>query len=153
MTQPGSPPQPGVVSLAAAIIEHPTLGLLLQLRDEHAPNFPLHWSLFGGHMEADEDPDFALWRELDEDLQLTQQMVKSWRLAWNLPHHSGGRVYIYHVITEATLDNLVLGEGKAMHFANALDLDPPQPYRGHYFTAYSSRVLRDYLSTQMNGQS
>jgi 8-oxo-dGTP diphosphatase len=153
MTQPGSPPLPGVVSLAAAIIEHPTLGLLLQLRDEFAPNFPLHWSLFGGHMEADEDPDFALWRELEEELQLTQPMVKQWRLGWNFPHHSGGRVYIYHVTTEATLDDLVLGEGKAMHYANASELDPPQPYRGHDFTTYSGQVLRDYLAARLKHQS
>jgi 8-oxo-dGTP diphosphatase len=152
MTQRPVPPKPEVVSLAGAIIEHPELGLLLQLRDEVAPTYPLHWGLFGGHMESGEEPEFAVWRELNEELQLTPQMVSAWQLGWKFPHPSGGHIYIYHMITAATPDDLVLGEGKAMHYANVAELDPPQPYDGHPFTPFTSEALRAYLATHPNGE-
>jgi ADP-ribose pyrophosphatase YjhB (NUDIX family) len=135
-------------SLAGAIIEHPELGLLLQLRDEVAPTWPLHWGLFGGHMESGEDPEFAVWRELEEELQLTPQMVNTWYLGWKVPRTNGGHVYIYYMTTDATLDDLVLGEGKAMHYAKADELNPPQPYQGYPFIPLSSDALRSYLSTR-----
>lgn len=138
-------------SLAGAIIEHPDLGLLLQLRDEVAPTYPLHWGLFGGHMESGEDPEFAVWRELQEELQLTRQMVNSWRLGFDFPHSSGGHVYIYYMTTDATLEDLVLGEGKAMHYAKVDEIDPSQPYLGHPFTTLTSEALRTYLDTRDKG--
>jgi ADP-ribose pyrophosphatase YjhB (NUDIX family) len=135
-----------MASLAGAIIEHPELGLLLQLRDEVAPSFPLHWGLFGGHMESGEAPEFAVWRELAEELQLTPQMVNSWNLGSDFPHVSGGRVYIYYMTTNATLDDFVLGEGKAMHYAKITEINPPQPYRGYPFTSLTTEALRTYLA-------
>jgi len=42
---------------------------LLQLRD-NIPNiaYPGHWGLFGGHIEADESPEIAVVRELQEEI-------------------------------------------------------------------------------------
>lgn len=142
--------QPEPVSLAGAIIEHPDFGLLLQLRDDIAPNYPHHWGLFGGHMEAGETPDVAIWRELEEELQLTPQMVSAWQLGQNFDHPSGGRVYIYYMTTTATLDDLVLGEGEAMHYAAVAELDPPQPYQGHPFTHFTAQALQTYLLALRN---
>src|SRR6476620_6821536 len=122
------------VWLAGAIIQHPQLGLLLQLRDAIAPTYPHHWGLFGGHMEAGESPDFAVWRELQEELQLTPQMVDEWRLGQDSPHPSGGRVYVYYFTTMATPADLVLGEGEAMRYVPITDFHLPQPYLGHPFT-------------------
>jgi 8-oxo-dGTP diphosphatase len=137
---------PAPVSLAGAIIEHPQLGLLLQLRDAAAPTYPHHWGLFGGHIEAGEAPDVAVWRELEEELQLAPPMVSAWRLGQDFPHLSGGRVYIYYMTTTAALDDLVLGEGEAMIYAKAAELDPPQPYLGHPFTTLSALALQTYLA-------
>lgn len=145
MTEADRYPTP--VSLAGAIIRHPQLGLLLQLRDAMAPTYPHHWGLFGGHMEAGESPDFAVWRELEEELQLTPQMVDEWRLGQESPHPSGGRVYIYYLTTTATPDDLILGEGEAMHYIQAADLHLPQPYRGHPFTQLTVQALQIYLET------
>jgi 8-oxo-dGTP diphosphatase len=139
--------QPIPVSLAGAIIEHPQLGLLLQLRDAVAPTYPHHWGLFGGHIEAGEAPDVAVWRELEEELQLAPSMVSAWRLGEDFPHASGGRVYIYYMTTTATLDELVLGEGEAMHYARVAELDPPHPYLGHPFTILSAQALQTYLAS------
>jgi 8-oxo-dGTP pyrophosphatase MutT (NUDIX family) len=138
------------VSLAGAIIENPTLGLLLQLRDDIAPSHPHHWGLFGGHIEAGESPDVAVWRELEEELQLLPAMASAWRLGDEFAHPSGGRVYIYYVTTHVTVDDLVLGEGEAMHFARIGDLHLPTPYLGHPFTSISAQALQTYLQTRTN---
>jgi 8-oxo-dGTP pyrophosphatase MutT (NUDIX family) len=140
------------VSLAGAIIEHPELGLLLQLRDGDAPTFPHHWGLFGGHMEEGESPEVAIWRELEEELALTPDLVSAWRLGQEFPHASGGHVYIYYITTHATLDDLVLGEGEAMHYAKISDLNPPLPYLGHPFTTLSAVALETYLATVHNAR-
>jgi 8-oxo-dGTP pyrophosphatase MutT (NUDIX family) len=134
------------VSLAGAIIEHPNLGLLLQLRDGSAPNYPNSWGLFGGHMEEGESPETAVWRELEEELHLTPQMVSTWRLGQRFPHASGGDVYIYYMTTTATVDDLVLGEGEAMHYIRPDELDPPMPYEGRPFTDLAAKALQTYLS-------
>ncbi|MCC6454102.1 MAG: NUDIX domain-containing protein [Caldilineaceae bacterium] len=151
MAEPNSHPHP--ISLAGAIIEHPDLGLLLQLRDDIAPTYALHWGLFGGHMESGETPDEALWRELEEELQLTPAMVSAWRLGSDFPHAGEGHVYIYYLTTHATLDDLVLGEGQAMYYADLTEIDPSQPYRGHPFTPLTATALRTYLAKRHNGQA
>ena len=139
---------PTLISLAGAILEHPELGLLLQLRDAIAPTFPHHWGLFGGHIEANEAPDVAIWRELEEELQLRPEMVSSWRLEQNVAHPSGGRVYIFHMLLTVTTDDLVLGEGESMQFIKIADLNPPQPYDGHPFTSFTVDALTSFLATR-----
>ncbi len=57
--------------LAAAIIEDAHQRIYLQLRDS-TPGIghPGHWGLFGGTIEAAEDPAEAIVRELLEELEL-----------------------------------------------------------------------------------
>ena len=153
MNQSTVPPTPfpsSSISLAGAIIKHPDLGLLLQLRDVYAPNHPHHWGVFGGHMETGESPEVAVWRELEEELQLTPSMVSEWHLGQDFIHVSGVRVYIYYMSTTVTPDDLVLGEGEAMHYANAVDLHPPQPYQGYPFTPLTAQALQTYLATDIS---
>jgi 8-oxo-dGTP pyrophosphatase MutT (NUDIX family) len=148
MTEAESYVQP--VSLAGAIIVHPQLGFLLQLRDDRAPTFPHHWGLFGGHMEAGEEPEVAIWRELAEELHLTPPMVSAWWLGQTSPHPSGGQVYIYYMTTTATLDEFVLGEGEAMRYALAGELNLPQPYQGYPFTTFTIAALQTYLAQHIS---
>jgi 8-oxo-dGTP diphosphatase len=50
---------------------------LLQLRDP-LPTivYPGQWGLFGGHLEADETPENAIWRELEEEIGYTPPSLK-----------------------------------------------------------------------------
>ena len=146
MTESMAPSLP--ISLAGAIIRHPELGLLLQLRDIYAPNYPHHWGIFGGHMEAGESPEVAVWRELDEELQLTPSLVSEWYLGQNFEHVSGVRVYVYYMTTTVTPEDLVLGEGEAMQYIQAADLNPAQTYQGYPFTPLTAQALQTYLETQ-----
>lgn len=144
-------------SLAGAIIEHPSLGFLLQLRDEHAPSFPLHWSLFGGHIEGDEPPAIALWRELAEELHLEPEQAMRWQLVQRNPRPHGGEQFIFHVVTGATTAELVLGEGKAMRYvaqAQLADAITPDAGKtpaaasllGHGFAANIVTIFRDHFA-------
>jgi 8-oxo-dGTP pyrophosphatase MutT (NUDIX family) len=127
-------------SLAGAIIEHPTHGFLLQLRDEQAPTYPLHWSLFGGHLEGDESPEVGLWRELAEELTFTPAHADAWRLVQRNPRPHGGTQFIYHIVTRVELDALVLGEGKAMRYV------APAAVLGYQFAANGLRIFQDHLA-------
>jgi 8-oxo-dGTP diphosphatase len=42
--------------------------VLLGFRAEHKLSYPLHWDLFGGHVEKDEEVEKALVREFFEEL-------------------------------------------------------------------------------------
>ncbi|MGB8701659.1 MAG: NUDIX hydrolase, partial [Thermosynechococcaceae cyanobacterium] len=57
-----------ITSVAIAILVQ-SGQFLLQLRDP-LPTivFPGHWGLFGGHIEAHETPEEAVWRELVEEI-------------------------------------------------------------------------------------
>lgn len=65
----------------AAIIVYEDDRILMQLRDD-CPDiwYPNHWGLFGGGVEAGEEPEEALSRELYEELELK---VKPGRLIAN----------------------------------------------------------------------
>ena len=134
-------------SVAGAIIEHPQHGFLLQLRDEYAPSWPLHWGLFGGHLEACESPEVGLWRELAEELQFTPGHARSWALVQRRPRAHGGLMYIYHIRTQVTPDELVLAEGKAMAYVTAADLfDYP-------LVTDIERIFRDHLAGRHDGSA
>jgi hypothetical protein len=79
-------------------------------------------------------------------------MVSAWRLGTDFPHHNGGHVYIYYLTTSARVEDLVLGEGQAMHYASIADVNPSQPYRGYPFTPLTARALRTYLETRVGSQ-
>ncbi len=133
-------------SVAGAIIEHPQHGFLLQLRDKHAPSWPLYWSLFGGHLEPGETPEVALWRELAEELTFTPGHALACELVQRNPRPQGGTQYIYYILTHATPDDLVLGEGKAMAYVPAADLFD---YR---LAANGERIFRDHLAGRRDAQ-
>ncbi|MCU0413975.1 MAG: NUDIX domain-containing protein [Ignavibacteriaceae bacterium] len=66
--------------IAAIIFENDEGELLLYLRD-NKPGipFPLHWDLFGGHVEKGETPEEALIREVKEELGYDLQDYKFFR--------------------------------------------------------------------------
>lgn len=126
--------------VAGAIIEHPVYGFLLQLRDAAAPTYPSCWGLFGGHVEPGESPQYALWRELREELAFTPAMAQTCRLVQRNARRDGGTQYIFYIRTQATLDDLVLGEGEAMRFFAA------GTWAGYPLTATLAQIMADHLA-------
>jgi 8-oxo-dGTP diphosphatase len=103
--------------------------VLLQHRDEHAPRAADQWGMVGGHVEDGEDYDAAMLRELREEtgLDLPPEDLVLWQ-ATEFVYSDGlrndYRVYVARV--DATDDDIVLGEGRAIVFVDpdeALTLD------------------------------
>ena len=102
-----------------AIIEHPEHGLLIQLRDDTVPKYPLHWSLFGGGVEEGESDDEALYRELDEELLLKKENIEEVKKL-KVYNYSQYVQTVYYVKITLHPENLVLNEGKDMMFVEDL---------------------------------
>lgn len=98
---------------------------LMQLRDDN-PNilYPGHWAFFGGHLEAGEDPETGVRRELQEEIGYCP-------LTLNLfEHHEDSYVirHIYHSPLDKSIDELILGEGMDMEWLTLEDIQRGDRY-------------------------
>jgi len=110
------------VKFVGAIIENPKYGFLLQQRDEKASSYPLCWTLFGGKVEEGEKPKAALFRELKEEINLTQRLITSCKKVQRNIQNADAVQYIYYVQTKARISELSLKEGKQMQYLNRSNL-------------------------------
>lgn len=81
---------------------------LLQLRDD-IPTiaWPGHWAFFGGHLEPGEDPDTAVYRELEEEIGYTAPQLA---LFERVEDETVVR-HVYHGPLVVPVAQLVLSEG------------------------------------------
>jgi 8-oxo-dGTP diphosphatase len=81
---------------------------LLQLRDD-IPGilYPGYWAFFGGHLEAGEDPEMALRRELIEEIEYSAQALT---LFGSYPE-GGVQRYVFAGPLVVPTSQLVLHEG------------------------------------------
>ena len=106
---------------AAAIILDAQGRYLLQLRDDKPEIwYPAHWGLFGGAIEAAEDAEAAVRRELDEELGFAPKQVALFgRFVFELFGASAPR-HLYEVRASANeLATMRLGEGREMRLFEA----------------------------------
>ncbi len=82
---------------------------LMQLRDD-LPHilYPGCWGLFGGHMEAGEDPESACRRELLEEIGHCPTVLHS--LGWS--DRQGVRRHLFRADLDCDLEQLTLMEGQ-----------------------------------------
>jgi 8-oxo-dGTP diphosphatase len=130
-----------VRSLAVVLLVDRQGRILLQLRDEHAPNHPNVWGLPGGHIEPDEEPEPAARRELLEETGVAapgplplfaHAMVPEWAL----------EKFYFCAATDAVDADIVLGEGTAMVFCTPQELLDGRPY-----TPNTLEMLRHFLAS------
>jgi 8-oxo-dGTP pyrophosphatase MutT (NUDIX family) len=114
-------------TIVAALILDEHGRYLMQLRD-HAPHirFHGHWCLFGGMLEAGEEPETGLRRELAEELRFEPGSL-TWfaELRFNVPQVGIGERHkiFYEVRTDTvTINRMVLGEGAGMRLFDLGDL-------------------------------
>ncbi|MBD1876165.1 NUDIX domain-containing protein [Nodosilinea sp. FACHB-131] len=81
---------------------------LLQLRDD-IPTiaWPGHWAFFGGHLEPGEDPDTAVYRELEEEIGYIAPQLS---LFERVEDETVVR-HVYHGPLVVPVEQLVLTEG------------------------------------------
>jgi 8-oxo-dGTP diphosphatase len=115
--------------VAVVFLVDPAGRLLMQHRDAHAAVSPGQWTMPGGRIEDGETPDEAARREVLEETGLTVERVE--------PFWTGTRpsvktttgvveIHAFYARTEATQDDVVVGEGQAMRFIpgdRVLELD------------------------------
>jgi len=133
-----------------ALLLHDDGRYLVQHRDDMKGIwYPDHWGLFGGGVESGEDPETALHRELQEELQIaprSQEQVS--RFDFDLSYFGLGRFYriTYLVpINDADVSRIVLGEGQAYGLyegGELLQKHPVVPYDSFaLWLHYSKRRL------------
>jgi len=102
--------------IAGALLWHPAGTVLLQHRDDAAGIEDAgKWSLFGGGMEAGEDAEAAMLRELDEELGFVPERYQAF-----LTLHAGDAVFhLFLAHIAAPIEALELREGQGFGY-----LDP-----------------------------
>jgi 8-oxo-dGTP pyrophosphatase MutT (NUDIX family) len=111
----------------AAIIALPGKRYLMQLRDQK-PNifYPGHWGVFGGAIDPGETTSAGLYRELEEELSLTDiEFTPFTSIAIDFSYCGLGNIvrhYFVAVIDDSMLERLRLGEGREMRVFLASEL-------------------------------
>ena len=115
-----------------AIIVVDETSYLMQLRDQK-PNifYPGHWGLFGGAIEANEDPTVALKRELEEELRLDiSECPYFTNFTFDYgPHGTVFRRFYEVSIPGRALKKLSLHEGSEMRAFLPSGTPEPPPHR------------------------
>lgn len=119
----------GVQQFASVLLLDAEGRVLLQERDEHPVIDPEKWGLPGGHIEPDESPLEAAYRELEEEtgVRLTARLHPVGVFA--VDHHGDGRTQQVHAFAAAAdlgPDDVECHEGRQMVFvpaAEAVTLD------------------------------
>lgn len=129
------------IPLACILLVDADGQVLMQLRDEHAPNWPGVWGTPGGHWEPGETIEQTALRELAEETGLRPDAPLRLFEIVELPEV--GRVkHFFCGPTSARQEDVVVGEGAAIVFVPADQLFDGRPY-----TPGTAEVLARFLAS------
>ena len=130
---------------ASILLVDPRGWVLLQERDEHPVIDPGRWGFVGGHVDREEDPDAAAYRELLEEtgLRVDPPGLELWQeiSIYHAAYESFDDVFVYTAATTATDGDVVLGEGRQIVFVDPATVDELP------LTAAATRILPEFLAS------
>lgn len=141
-------PETDMRLVAIAILQYQDK-FLMQLRDD-IPTIvhPGVWTMFGGHLEAGENPDLGICRELQEEIGYIPQQISFFR------SYLGYQVqrYVFYGILDVGLDRLELNEGWDMDFLSAAEIASGLHYSHRALQARPlapshQQIMLDFLSS------
>lgn len=97
----------------AVIIENQKGEFLLHLRDQFPVNLPNQWSLIGGGVEHDEQPEEAVVREVKEETNLS--ITKTFYLK-KIAFDDKWDAIIFHAQVDLIGQEIKINEGKKLKF-------------------------------------
>lgn len=107
------------MSEVVKVIIHDDNQVLLQLRDDDSSiPYPDHWSLLGGNIEANEQPEQALQRELIEEIGI---VVPATKHTVRQRNRTTDHIYIAEEAIE--VDAVTLSEGQRIEYIPVHMLD------------------------------
>ena len=113
-----NPPALMRVEVSLAMLQQDNRWLLQLRNDIDGIVAPGCWGLFGGHLEADEQADIALRRELLEEIGWCPKQIKPW-----VEHRDSQRVvHVFTAVLDVALTQLQLLEGQDMALASLDDI-------------------------------
>ena len=105
--------------VAVVFLVDPQGRVLMQHRDSRAKVSPNQWAMPGGKIEDGETPEEAARREVREETGLTVTTLEHY-VTGTRPSVTTAdglvEMHVYCAATDATQDDIVLGEGQAMVF-------------------------------------
>ncbi|MEV4513005.1 NUDIX domain-containing protein [Dactylosporangium sp. NPDC049525] len=105
--------------VAVVFLVDPHGRVLMQHRDSHAKVSPNQWAMPGGKIEEGETPEEAARREVWEETGLTVTTLEHYVTSTRPSVTTADglvEMHVYYAPTDATQDEIVLGEGQAMVF-------------------------------------
>ncbi len=128
--------------IAAIILENDNRELLLYLRD-NKPGipFPDCWDLIGGHVEEGETPEEALIREVKEELGITLDEFRFFRMyECRTGDAYPNEKYIFAGRIDIPIENITLYEGERPQYFKISEI----PYVN--FANILREVVMDYIN-------
>jgi 8-oxo-dGTP pyrophosphatase MutT (NUDIX family) len=105
------------VEVAVVVLADPMGRILMQHRTADAPTDPNLWALPGGAIEPGEEPAAAAHRELFEETGLRcPDLTHDRTVVAEFGNALAVRYHLFSGFTQASDDDIVLGEGQAMTF-------------------------------------